>query len=292
MSTDRPTALVTGCSSGFGLLTAVELARRDHHVVATMRDPDKAGPLRDAASGAGVDIDVVALDVHDQGSVDAAIATAVERAGSIDVLVNNAGIEVRGPIESISDEEARLQFETNVFGLLRVVRASVPHLKSSRAGVLVNVGSIAGIIARPFAGIYAASKHAVEAISEALHFELGLFGIRVHVIEPGQFPTGLGDNALQARAFTPAQERYWQVSEALDQRVGGLVPGDEPPDPAVVARTIADVVEDPDSPLRVPVGGDTELILGARASGPFEEYEVLMRSALDYWEGYRRERPS
>lgn len=292
MTSDRPTALVTGCSSGFGLLTAVELARRNHHVVATMRDPAKAGPLRDAAGQAGVDVDVVPLDVHDEGSVHAAVATTVELTGGIDVLVNNAGIEVRGPIESISDDEVRLQFETNVFGLLRVVRATVPHLKASPAGVVVNVGSIAGIIARPFAGIYAASKHAVEAISEALHFELGLFGIRVHVIEPGQFPTGLGDNALQARAFTPDQERYWEVSEALDQRVGGLVPGGDPPDPALVARTIADVVADPESPLRVPVGGDTDLILGARAAGSFEEYEVLMRSALDYWEGYRRERPS
>ena len=291
MTKERTTVLVTGCSSGFGLLTAVELARRGHHVVATMRDTSRDGALRAAAGEAGVEVDVVVLDVNDQASVEAAVAATVELRGGIDVLVNNAGIEVRGPVELVSDDEARLQFETNVFGLLRVVRVATPHLKASEAGVVVNVGSIAGIIARPFAGIYAASKHAVEAISEALHFELGLFGVRVHVIEPGQFPTELGGNAVTASAFTREHDRYWSISQGLDARVGGLVPGDRPNDPADVARTIADVVADPMAPLRVPVGGDTELILAARSAGSFEEYEVLMRSALDYWEGYRRERP-
>ena len=286
-----PTVLITGCSSGFGLLSAVELATRGHQVVATMRDPAKDTALRAACDEAGVTVDVVPLDVHDDASVTAAVADVVSRHGGIDVLVNNAGLEVRGPIELISDAEARLQFETNVFGLLRVVRAVVPHLRASDAGVVVNMGSIAGIIARPFAGIYAASKHAVEAISEALHFELGLSGIRVHVLEPGQFPTDLAANTVTAAAFGPGDEGYWTVAETLEARVKGLVPDDVPADPGLVARTVADVVADPGAPLRVPVGGDTELILAARQGRSFEEYEVLMRSALDHWAGYRRERP-
>ena len=286
-----PTVLITGCSSGFGLHTAVELARRGHDVVATMRDPGKDADLRSACDEAGVSVEVVALDVHDDASVAGAVDEVVARRGGLDVLVNNAGIEVRGPIELVSDAEVRLQFETNVFGLLRVVRAAVPHLRAASEGVVVNVGSIAGVIARPFAGIYAASKHAVEAISESLHFELGLSGVRVHVIQPGQFPTGLTENTITAAAFGPDDQGYWSVAEALDERVKGLVPGDSPADPGLVARTIADVVADRDSPLRIPVGGDTELILTARLGHSFEEYEVLMRSALDYWEGYRRERP-
>ncbi|HEU5082347.1 MAG TPA: SDR family oxidoreductase [Acidimicrobiales bacterium] len=285
-----PTVLITGCSSGFGLRTAVELARRGHDVVATMRDPAAGGALRAACDDAGVAVDVVALDVDDDESVRRAVEQTLDAHGGIDVLVNNAGVEVRGPVELVSDDEVRFQFETNVFGLLRVVRAVTPHLKASDAGVLINVSSIAGVIARPFAGVYAASKHAVEALTEALHFELGLFGVRVHSIQPGQFPTALAANTRTAAAFTPEHEAYWSVAERLEGNVKGLS-GDGPADPDVVARTIADVVADPDSPLRLPVGTDAELIVAARAGRSFEEYEVLMRSALDHWEGYRRERP-
>lgn len=288
---DARTALVTGCSSGFGLRIALELARRGHRVVATMRDRGRAEPLRAAADQAGVGIDVVTLDVDDRASVDAAVDEVVAAHGGIDVVVNNAGIEVRGPVELVSDAEARRQFETNVFGLLHVVRATVPHLRVADDGVLVNVSSIAGVVARPFGGIYAASKHAVEAISEALHFELGLFGVRVHAVEPGQFPTELGTNAVTAAAFADDRSVYRAVSDALDEQIAGLVPADQPPDPDDVAVAVADAVADPASPLRIPVGADTALILGVRQGNTFEDYEALMRTTLDYWEGYRRERP-
>jgi len=284
-----PRALITGCSSGFGLRTAVELARRGHDVVATMRDPTRDAELRAACDAAGVTVAVVALDVDDERSVTAGVRAAADALGGLDVVVNNAGIEVRGPVELVSDAEVRRQFETNVFGLLRVVREAVPHLRTSDDGVLVNVSSIAGVIARPFAGVYAASKHAVEALSEALHFELGLSGIRVHVVQPGQFPTGLAGNTVVAAAFTPDAEGYWHLAEELESRAKGLA-GSEPPDPDLVARAIADLVGDPLAPLRTAVGADTELILAARQGRSFEEYEVLMRSALDHWEGYRRER--
>ncbi|HEX4903040.1 MAG TPA: SDR family oxidoreductase [Acidimicrobiales bacterium] len=283
-------ALVTGCSSGFGLLSAVELAVRGHDVVATVRNPDRVGDLLAACEAADVTVHVVPMDVDDATSVTAGVQAAVDLLGGLDVVVNNAGIEVRGPVELVSDDEVRQQFETNVFGLLRVVRASVPHLRGSDAGVVVNVSSIAGVISRPFAGIYAASKHAVEAISEALHFELGLSGIRVHVVQPGQFPTALGANTTTAAAFTPSAAGYWQLAEALEANVKGLAGGGAPPDPGLVARTIADLVEDPLAPLRTPVGSDAELVVAARHGHTFEEYEVLMRSALDHWEGYRRER--
>lgn len=285
-----PRALITGCSSGFGLLTAVELATRGHDVVASVRDRSRAGDLHAACDAAGTEVHVVELDVRDETSVARAVDEAVALLGGLDVVVNNAGIEVRGPIDLVSEDEVALQFETNVFGLLRVVRATVPHLRASSAGVVVNMSSVAGIIARPFAGIYAASKHAVEAVTEALHFELGLSGIRVHSIQPGQFPTGLSANTVTAAAFTPHDEAYWTIAEQLESRAKGLS-GGGPADPAVVARTVADVVEDPEAPLRTPVGADAELIVAARRGSTFEEYEVLMRGALDHWEGYRRERP-
>lgn len=285
-----PRILITGCSSGFGLLTAVELAGRGHAVVATMRDPSRADDLRRACDEAGTSVHVVALDVHDGSSVVRGVDEAVALLSGLDVVVNNAGIEVRGPVELVSDDEVALQFETNVFGLVRVVRATAPHLRESDHGVLVNLSSVAGVIARPFAGIYAASKHAVEAITEALHFELGLTGIRVHSIQPGQFPTELGANAVTAAAFTADQDGYWAIAEQLESRAKALS-GDGLAEPALVARTVADVIEDPAAPLRTPVGADAELIVAARHGHTFEEYEVLMRSALDHWEGYRRERP-
>ncbi|WP_436793144.1 SDR family oxidoreductase [Actinospongicola halichondriae] len=281
------TAVITGCSSGFGLGTAVELAMRGHRVFASMRDPERGGALRDEAERAGVDVEIVTLDVGDEDSVRAAVAQVVDAAGGIDIVVNNAGIEVRGPIHLISDREARAQFDTNVFGVLNVVRATVPHLRDSADGVIVNVSSIAGVMSRPFAGIYAASKHAVEAITEALHFELGLEGIRVHAIEPGQFDTALAANTTTASDFTEAEEPHWTMSQALDERVHGLVPGGERADPHAVVLAIADAVADDSTPLRIPVGGDTELILAARSGNSFEEYEITMRTFLDFWEGHR-----
>ncbi len=285
------TALVTGCSSGFGLLIAVELASRGHRVFATMRDPSRDSALQEAARSAGVEVETLQLDVCDATSVADAVTAAVDTAGRLDIVVNNAGIEVRGPVHLVSDDEVRAQFDTNVFGLLHVVRATVPHLERSGAGVIVNVSSIAGLMVRPFAGVYAASKHAVEAITEALHFELGLVGIRVHAIEPGQFATDLGTNTVEADAFSADDDPFWPVSEALEERVRGLVPGGEPSDPSVVADAVADAVDDPATPLRVPVGDDTDLILGARTGQTFEDYERTMRNFLDYWEGYRGDRP-
>lgn len=279
--------LITGCSSGFGLLSAVEFARQGHQVFATVRDMSRADRLLAAASDAGCRVEVVELDVRDEASVRQAVDGVVAGAGGLDVVVNNAGVELRGPVELVSDGEARSQFDTNVFGLLNVVRAVVPHLAGSDDGVLVNVSSIAGLMVRPFAGIYAASKHAVEAITEALHFELGLKGIRVHAIEPGQFATDLAANTAAAAAFSADDEPYWSVSEALEGKVHGLVPGGERSDPIEVARAIVAAATDPATPLRIPVGGDTDLILAARNGQTFEDYEVAMRTFLDYWEGHR-----
>ncbi len=275
-------ALITGCSTGFGLLTAVELARRGHTVHASMRDLAKQGRLLDAAAAEGVDVHVVELDVRDEGSVRAAV-DAASADGPIDVLVNNAGIELRAPVELAVDDEVLTQFDTNVFGLLRLVRAVVPGMRTRGEGVVVNVGSIAGLVARPFGGLYAASKHAVEAITDTLHYELRPFGVRAHVIEPGQFATELLANALHARAFTP-DTPYWASSESLDAAMGRLVPNGEPGDPHAVAVAIADVIDDPAAPVHVVVGADAEMIVAARRESTFEEFEQAMRAVLDWWD--------
>ena len=175
----------------------------------------------------------------------------------------------------------RAQFETNVFGPLRVIRAVLPGMRARGSGVIINVSSIAGRIGRPFAGIYAASKHALEAISETLHFELAEHGIRVVVIEPGQFETPLLTNAVVAGGFDESSP-YWISAERFEAALGRLSPDGRRAPAEVVAELIVAVAFDPDAGLRHLVGEDAELIMSIRSAGSFEQYEQTMRSALDW----------
>jgi NAD(P)-dependent dehydrogenase (short-subunit alcohol dehydrogenase family) len=275
--------IITGCSSGFGHGTALTFARQGHTTFATARSLERTTELQQAAQAESLDLHLLRLDVRDADSVDAAVAEIVEREGRIDICVNNAGIELRGPIEECADDEVLAQFDTNVFGLLRVVRAVVPVMRAQQSGVIVNVGSIAGLVARPFAGIYAASKHAVEAITESMHFELEPFGIRVAVIEPGQFETDLGTNTLVATRFT-ADSPYRHASDRLDEALRRLVTDGKPAPPEVVAEAIVAIAEDDNAALRHQIGSDAELIWSVRSAGDFEHYERTMRAALDWWE--------
>jgi NAD(P)-dependent dehydrogenase (short-subunit alcohol dehydrogenase family) len=156
-------------------------------------------------------------------------------------------------------------------------------MRAQRSGVIVNVGSIAGLVARPFAGLYAATKHAVEAISESLHFELSQFGIRVAVVEPGQFETELATNAITARRFTD-DSPYRDAAEKLDNALRRLTPEGRPAPPEVVADAIVAIAEDDNATLRHQIGSDAELIWSVRTAGDFEHYERTMRQALDWWD--------
>ncbi|MEY2434215.1 MAG: hypothetical protein QOC92_3940, partial [Acidimicrobiaceae bacterium] len=252
-------------------------------VFATVRNLERAGPLSDAAAAEDLELHVLRLDVRDGDSVDGAVAEVVERSGRIDVCVNNAGIELRGPIEECSEDEVLVQFDTNVFGLLRVVRAVLPVMRAQGSGVIVNVGSLAGLVARPFGGLYSATKHSVEAITEALHFECAPFGIRVAVLEPGQFETELLNNAITATLFTD-DSIYKAASDRFDEALQRLSPDGLRAPPEVVAETIVAVAEDDDAGLRHLVGADADLVWSVRSGNTFEEYEQTVRAALDWWE--------
>ncbi len=277
------TVLITGCSTGFGKLAALTFARQGHTVFASMRNLDKAGPLEAAAAADGLKVAVVQLDVDDAASVARAVSEVVADAGAIDIVVNNAGMEVRGPIEQVSDGEARRQFDTNVFGLLGVVRAVLPAMRDRGSGVIVNVSSIGGLVSAPFAGLYSASKHAVEAITEALHYEVRPFGVRVAVIEPGGFATDFGANAIEASAFTAASP-YRASADRFAVALATLAPDGEPGDPQLVADTIVRVATDADAPLRTLVGSDAELIMAVRTTTDFEGFEQAMRATLNWWD--------
>jgi NADP-dependent 3-hydroxy acid dehydrogenase YdfG len=257
-------ALITGCSSGFGRATAVELKKRGFEVVATARRTETLEDL---------DVDArLALDVTD----DASVAAAVSGAGVIEALVNNAGIGVSGPVELVPLAEVRRLLETNFFGAVRMMQAVLPQMRARGAGVIVNVSSISGKVAAPLSGFYAASKFALEAVSEAMYFEMGHFGIRTVVIEPGYFQTNISDSGVRYGVDGPP---YRELANAMEQMTAALGRG-EAPGPEVVALAIADAIEKPDAALRIPVGTDAEMVLGARASMDDATIEATMRQVL------------
>ena len=267
--------LITGCSSGFGELAALTFADHGHRVVATMRTPGKSAALNERP-----DIHQLALDVCDDASVRSAVSDALELVGRLDIVVNNAGAESFGAVHLFSDEEVQRQFDTNVTGVVRVVRAVVPHMLAQGQGAIVNVGSVAGRVGTPYGGMYAATKHAVEALTEAMHFELAHRGIRVSVVEPGQFATRLGDNSAVVAAMTDDTDEFarWQQYRAAQRR---LVSG-EPAPPQLVADAIYRAATERPGVLRHPVGDDANLVLGAKDGMSFEDFEAAMRTVLDW----------
>jgi NAD(P)-dependent dehydrogenase (short-subunit alcohol dehydrogenase family) len=223
------------------------------------------------------DLDVakkLTLDVDDEGSV----ASAVGAAGQVDVLVNNAGFGLVGPVEAVPLDEVRRMFDTNVLGAARMIQAVLPQMRERGSGVVVNVTSLAGRVVGPLGGYYAATKHALEAISESLHFEVGHFGIRVAIVEPGYFETEFqGKEPRHALDGPPYDQldREWTVAFAK-LRGGGDAPGAEP-----VAQVIADAVEGTEAKLRWPVGADADMVLSARSTMDDTTFEATMRGVLE-----------
>jgi NAD(P)-dependent dehydrogenase (short-subunit alcohol dehydrogenase family) len=188
------------------------------------------------------------MDVRDDESVRRCIELVLEREGRIDAVVNNAGIALGGAIENTSLHQARELFEVNFFGVLRVCRAVLPGMRQRRAGHIVNIGSIAGLIAVPYQGLYSASKFALEGLSESLRMEVKQFGIRVVLVEPGDHRTGLTKN----RKMAEASEHY---RKACDRAVGRMALDEQAgPDPAVVAKVVHRVLQDPNPRLRYTTG--------------------------------------
>ena len=270
MGADTPVTLITGTSTGIGFLTALQLARAGHTVHATMRAPDRDGPaLVDAAKRDGLQLHVSQLDVTDPASVERAVAAVLAASGRIDALVNNAGIGDLGAIELQGEDDVRQIFETNVFGALRMIRAVLPAMRAQRSGTIVNVSSVAGRIVGAVNGLYSATKHALEAISEALAIEVRSHGIRVIVIEPGFFQTPILGKAAGAMGENPDGPYT-----AIQRRMGMLYVSatDAGGDPADVARAIQEAIADPAPKFRYAVGLDAPVFLDGRARMTDEEY--------------------
>jgi NAD(P)-dependent dehydrogenase (short-subunit alcohol dehydrogenase family) len=257
--------LITGCSTGIGRAAAVELTKRGHDVVATARRPETIEDLDVAQT--------LRLDVDD----DASVAAAVRAAGTLDALVNNAGFGVTGPVELLPIAEGRRIFETNFFGAVRMIQSVLPAMRERGSGTIVNVTSLAGRVAPPLDGFYSATKFALEGLSEALHYEVGHFGIRVRIVEPGIFETGFSGNVARYGLDTAPYNELDRQWEAVRTK---LVGGEEAPGPEAVAIAIADAIETDAPRLRWPIGADADLVIGARTTMDDEGFEQAMRDVL------------
>ncbi len=255
--------LVTGAGRAIGAATATELTRAGHDVVATARDPALLADLEVALR--------LPLDVTDAASV----ASALAGAGELDAVVNNAALNAKGPLENFPLDHLEAMFRTNALGALRVLQPVLPAWRERRSGVIVNVSSIQGRVATPLDGAYSATKFALESFSETLHYELGHFGIRVVIVEPGYTAPGMKSGGRTPG--DPAYAQLWDEWEHTDAVVTG--PAGRP-GPEAVATAIRRAVEEPDTPLRVTVGEDATLVLGARASMDDATFESTMRSVL------------
>ena len=261
-------ALVTRTSSGIGLATSVSLARRGHKVIATMRDLNRSTELRKIAEAESLPISIEQLDVNSDISVNDSMSRLLSEHDHIDVLVNNAGLGGGGSIEELPLAFFREVMETNYFGALRCIKALIPNMRERRSGCIINVTSIAGRMAIAPAGSYAASKWALEALSEILAQEMKVFNVRVAIVEPGVIATPIFSKARPVPPDSPyphARRQRALFSASLTQ----------PSSPFVVGKTICEIVESDSCRLRYPVGPDAEPFLKWRASKTDEEVVQL-----------------
>ena len=244
------TVVITGSSSGFGYLTTLTLARKGYKVWATMRNSEtknatKKEELLNIAEKENLNISVLDMDVNNDHYVTTAIDRIAKTDGKIDYLINNAGYMFVGITEAYSIQQAKEQFETNFFGILRTTKAVLPYMRKQKDGLIVNVTSLAGRLAFPYFGIYCASKHAVEAYSQAMRYELAPFGIEVSIVEPGPFGTNLlftGPKEENQDVFN-AYGEHKNVPFAMLKNFEGFYATDEAPNPQLVADSIAQLVE-------------------------------------------------
>ncbi len=254
--------LITGTSSGFGLLTVRTLARKGHTVFASMRglggkNAAVAAELRGWAEREGVKVHAVELDVTSQASVDAAVTQILATHGHLDVVVNNAGVGGMGLTETFTAEQAAALFDVNVIGLQRVNRAVLPSMRARGAGLLVHISSGLGRFVIPCLGLYGATKFAVEGLAEGYRYELALTGVNSVIVQPGAFGTDFGKNgaspadAARAAGYGPAAH----LAEQLLAGMGAMLDGPNAPDPQLVADAVAQLIDTPAGkrPLRTVV---------------------------------------
>ena len=279
---EQKVAIVTGSSSGIGFETSIELARNGFYTYASMRDIEKSKKIKEIAKNQNLPLKVIQLDVDDENSVREAIKTINSEKNRIDVLVNNAGYGTFGSLEDLTIDEIKSQFETNFFGVVRVIKQVLPimrRLDSKRT--IVNLSSVGGCIGAPILSAYQSTKFALEGLSESLYYELQPFGIRVVIIEPGFIQTNIMNSSILAKAASNPRSPYFPLTNAIEKYFRSMVNDSSKATPAFqVANTIMHAVRADLPNLRYPVGEDAKTILNARKKLTESEFTTLVKNQL------------
>lgn len=273
--------LITGCSTGIGRATAERLARAGWIVYATARRPETLTDLADLGAR------VLPLDVTDEASMRDAVETVTTEAGAVSVLVNNAGYALQGPVEDTPIDEVRRQFETNVFGLVQLTQLALAGMRAQRWGRIVNISSMGGLMTLPGGGFYHGTKYAVEAISDALRFEVRPFGIAVSLVEPGGVATAFGDTAVASLAASeaPGDEHrdYAAFRKVLRAKIVDAYDGSGPTaklasSPEKIAAVIEKAITTRRPKARYLVGADARILVRIKRMLPDRGFDAVLRS--------------
>ena len=271
-------ALVTGSSSGIGFETSLLLARNGFHTFASVRNPERAKAIIGVSDKGELPIQVVELDVNSDKSVNAAINKIKDEANRIDVVVNNAGYSLIGALEDLSMDEIKEQFETNLFGTIRVIKAVLPIMREQHAGTIVNVSSMAGRVGFPLFPAYSSTKFALEGVSESLRLETDPLGIKIVLIEPGTIKSNFASNAIVGKKATEPSSPYASSIETLLKSTTRFINQGTPAEE--VAKVILNAVTIDDPELRYLVGNDAIQMIEARKAMPDQEFGTLVKQHL------------
>ncbi|HUV69481.1 MAG TPA: SDR family oxidoreductase [Terracidiphilus sp.] len=270
------TVLITGAGKGIGYTTALTLARAGHTVYATLRNPARAKELAAEFAALNLPLHVSVMDVNSDDSVADAIAAIFLAAGDIDVLINNAGVGRGGPLEELPMADIRACMETNYFGAIRCIKAVLPHMRKRRNGCIVNITSVAGRASTSPLGAYAASKHALEAVSEALAQEMKSFNVRVAIVEPG-----IIDTSMAHEIELPMPVSLYPQQRRMAHYFAAALSTPRPP--LLVAEKIQSIIESGTWQLRHPVGPGAQELLDGRKATSDEDYVALHAADDDTW---------
>jgi NAD(P)-dependent dehydrogenase (short-subunit alcohol dehydrogenase family) len=269
-------ALVTGSSSGIGFETSLMLARAGFNTYASMRNLEKSKNLTEIAKKEKLPLQVVQLDVNNDGSVKDAIVKILKADQRIDVLINNAGYGLFGSVEDTSIEEIKAQFETNFFGVVRVTQQVLPLMRRQNSGTIVNVSSVGGRIGLPALSAYHSTKFALEGLSESIAFELEPFGIRVVIIEPGVIRTNILNSSSSAKKALDPKSPYFSLSQKLNDNFKSMMESELSSPPEEVAKVILQAVTSENPQLRYSVGDDAANLIHARKNMPDKEFRKMI----------------
>ena len=277
-SSDQKVAVVTGSSSGIGFETSLTLARSGFLTYATMRNLGKGATIKSVAAEEGLPIHVVQLNVTEERSINDAIHSIKSDVGKIDVLVNNAGYGLNGAFEDLAMEEIKAQFETNLFGVIRVTQAVLPIMRKQKSGIIVNISSGAGRFGYPGGSAYVSTKFAIEGLSESMAYELEPFGIRVVLVEPGVIKTNFVNSMVAAKKSQDPNSPYAQLMQNVATSFQHMIEGGSSTD--VVAKVVLKAVTSENPTLRYLAGKDVETWIEGKKSMADEEFYKMMKENL------------